>query len=114
MGKRDSEKIKRKLDNDGFKESRMITVTDDWYPCYPGNQVVLTITARRHLGHEDAYYARMSVWGADDTGIEMVYEAYTSPVMAYSIYERWKKYIFDRVPDGVDMEWFYEHGFYPG
>ena len=113
MGRRDTEKIKKKLDDGGFRENRMVLVTDDWYPCFPGNQVSLTIMVRRSFGHKDSYYAKICAWGADDTGVEMEYMAGDCPESAYSIYEHWKRYIFGRVPDGVNMEGFYEHGFYP-
>lgn len=113
MGRKDSEKTKKKLDSGGFQESRMVTVSDDWCPCYPENQVEMIICARRGFGHKDTYHTRISVWGADDTGVELEYEAYGDHTAAYAIYEHWKKYIFDRVPDNVDMEWFFERGFYP-
>ena len=114
MGKRDSEKIKKKLDAGGIKEMRMVTVTDDWFPCYSDNQVNVTICVSRGFEHKDTYYVRISAWGADDTGVEMHYQAGKYCETAYAIYRHWKEYIFDRIPDGVDMKWFYEHGFYPG
>ena len=90
------------------REDRMVKVIDDWHPCHDGGCVKLSII---QLFYKD-YYCKVCAWGADDTGVEMEYH---SPFPEYvdAMYERWKKYIFDRVPDGITREWFYEHGFYP-
>ena len=90
------------------REERMVKVTDDWYPCYDGGLVKLSIL--QNFFKE--YYCIISVWGADDYGLEMQYSS-AYPECVDAMYERWKKYIFDRVPDNVDKEWFFEHGFYP-
>lgn len=90
------------------KEQRMLPVTDDWHPCYEGGLVSLTIQQFFYKYYE----CIISVWGADDTGMEMRYSS-AYPEMVDFIYNIWKEFIFDRVPDHVNMEWFYEHGFYP-
>jgi len=42
----------------------MIKVTDDWLPCFPGNQVQVSI-------HKDGKGSwRIAVWGEDDFGME--------------------------------------------
>lgn len=105
-------KMKKKLDALGLMETRMITVTDDWCPCYPDDKVKLNIIVRRKAGHKDAYVVVINAWGMDDTGVELVYEAGNNSDGAYDIYEHWKEYLYDRIPDGVDREWFFEHGFY--
>lgn len=38
--------------------------TDDWYPCFPRNTVLVRVTSLRDG------MVRCSVWGADDFGLE--------------------------------------------
>lgn len=52
----------------------MISVSDDWYPNYPGNQVRCTCalygyprTRKRTRNQQAGYYSRIYVSGADDT-----------------------------------------------
>lgn len=89
-------------------EQRMIPVTDDWHPNFEGNMVRLRIV--QYFFKE--YICIISAWGNDDYGMEMQYSS-PYPECTDAMYERWKKYIFDRVPDHVNKEWFLEHGFYP-
>lgn len=89
-------------------EERMIQVIDDWYPCHEGGFVKLRIS--QYFYKE--YYCILSAWGADDYGVEMKYSS-AYPEYVDAMYDRWHKYIFERVPNGIDKEWFFEHGFYP-
>jgi len=89
------------------RETRKIFVKDDWYPCYSGGYVVLSIV-QTHF--QEDYWCKVSAWGADDTGVELEYHG--SPTAVKGMYEHWKKYIYNRVPDGITREWFFEHGFY--
>lgn len=113
MGSKSEKKAKRKIDDGTMHETRMVTVTDDWCPCYPDNQVAVTIWARREAGHKDTYSVNILVWGMDDTGVALRYEAGEHVQNAYVVYDHWKEWVFDRIPDGVNREWFYEHGFLP-
>jgi hypothetical protein len=95
------------------KESRMIEVTDDWYPCHDGNKVQLSILLQEYKlskSKPPTYNVKVMAWGADDTGMELEYET-TFLELATSRYNTWKHYIYNRVPNGIDKEWFYEHGF---
>ena len=95
------------------KESRMIEVTDDWHPCYDGNKVKLSILLQeiRPSKSQTSYYnVKVMAWGADDTGMELEYETKFQE-LAISQYNTWKHYVYNRVPDGINKEWFYEHGF---
>ena len=92
-----------------YRESRMVTVTDDWFPNFPDNKVELRINA--WMGEHNKATVIMSVWGADDDYVVLRSEP-MSPVYAINLYKHWKEYVFDRVPDGCDHEWFFEHGFY--
>lgn len=89
-------------------ECRWITVTDDWHSCFVDN----TIGVSLHMfvsGKE--YRVIFSAFGNDDFGVCMKFNS-TSCEQAHSIFKHWKRFIFDRIPDGVNVEWFYEHGFY--
>lgn len=100
------------------EESRMIEVTDNWWPCFPGNKIELRIYLYWENESENVPSkgaVRMIATGADDTYVEMEYEeegVYSLHSLEFR-YSHWKKYIFDKVPDGVNKQWFYEHGFNP-
>lgn len=49
-----------------YRESKMVKVSDNWYPNYPENMVeVLCFEEVRQDGF------RVAVWGADDFGMEI-------------------------------------------
>lgn len=98
---------KKSYDFKQREETRMVKVTDDWYPCFEGGYARLKIGQYFFKDH----YCLISAWGADDTGVEMMFSHHDKEYVD-SIYNRWKEYIFDRVPDGITREWFYEHGFH--
>lgn len=92
------------------KETKMIIVTDDsdvWHPCYLGNQVRVGISAN-HYG--DNYYIKVNAWGMDDFGVEIEYNCYNEKHLM-QMYNHFKYYIYDKIVNGVNLEWFYEHGF---
>ena len=85
---------------------KMITVTDDWFPCFEGNQVEVTLG----MYFFKNYYLILSVWGADDCGVEMQYTALDEND-GKAKFDEWKK-IYDSIPEsGIDRDWFYERGF---
>lgn len=47
---------------------------DDWYPCFPRNTVQINVyerhTPKEVRGGEPLYAFQVTVWGADDTGME--------------------------------------------
>lgn len=84
---------------------RMISVTDDWYPCFENGQVRLRLSMNYFKG----YYIILSAWGADDTGVEI-------SVNAEGVIDAEQKFnslleLYHFVPDGVDRKWFFDHGF---
>lgn len=89
------------------EEKRMLTVTDDWFPCYPNSQVELRVA----LLNYNQYYLKLSAWGLDDTGVEIELDADNEEdgMNKYKML----KWFFDSIPDGVDRYWFYDHGFIP-
>lgn len=92
---------------------RLVTVTDDWYPCIDGNKIRLSIMLNRGMRNNKEYYwVRICAWGDDDFGMELDYDAGPHMDMAQSIFEQWKERVYDVVPDGVDVGWFYDHCFY--
>ena len=104
-----SKKLKKsKIDDFHFSEHRYVEVTDDWYPCIDGNKISVNLHTCKTGKIFRVYF---SVWGGDDFYVVNKYES-TSPEQAYSIFKLWKEYIFDRIPDGITVEWFFEHGFY--
>lgn len=88
---------------------KMVQVTDDWSLCFENNCVMMTLKRFCYAG---AHICRLSVWGADDKGVELEYRT-ENELLAIDVYNLWKEHIFDKVPNGVDKIWFYEHGFLP-
>lgn len=91
-----------------LRESRMVTVTDDWYPCFKDNQIGINL--HMYVSGKE-YKVIFSAYGYDDFGVCMRFSS-TSCEQTHSVFKHWKRFIFDRIPDGVNVEWFYEHGFY--
>lgn len=46
------------------KVSKFIQVSDDWYPCFPNQQVQVSLIK------DNPNLFRVCVWGADDFGME--------------------------------------------
>ena len=86
---------------------RMIHVTDDWHPCFEGNMIRLRLS----LNYFNDYYILLSAWGADDTGVE-IYKHTPFRANAERMYTELSK-LFESVPDNIDREWFFNHGFVP-
>lgn len=108
-----------KTKNKAFKqkrEERYISVIDDWCPCFPDNKVLLFISIQEYLPYPRSshatYFVDVKAWGMDDTGVMMEYQT-DDRAFAEGRYQFWKTHIYDKVPDGVDQMWFYEHGFVP-
>lgn len=91
---------------------KYIKVKDDWYPCFDYNRIVVIL---KYFYDEITknYTVLISAYGKDDYCVELRHEAQNA-IAALDIFLLWKKHIFDRIPDGITVEWFYEHGFIPG
>lgn len=87
---------------------KYVTASDDWYPCFPDNKVRVCMFL---TNVKDSKFVRICVWGADDYGMELDYIGSDYEELLYN-YNRIKEYIYDRIPDVVNKEWFLEHAFY--
>lgn len=88
------------------KKERYITVIDDWYPCYEGNKVRLSLSLNQW---KDEYYVKIAVCGNDDYGLEIVYDGYHSFSKASEKYDDLIP-IFNSIPDGISKSWFINRG----
>jgi len=88
---------------------KMVVVTDDWYPCFEGNKIKISIFIT-FFNNSKYHFVKISVWGADDFGLELYYENenYDNLVAKYN---EWKENIYDKAVDGINQDWFYERGF---
>ena len=91
--------------------TRMVKVKDNWYPCINDNEIAVTIQWF-HFDDEETYTVLISAHGNDDFGVELRHIAH-SESGATSIFEFWTEHIYDKIPDGITVQWFYEHGFLP-
>lgn len=104
--------MKKKKEKTGVikKESKFVTVTDPqyiWGPCYPNNQVEVSICI---MFFNNRHYGKIVARGMDDFGVEIEFTAYGREYLL-GLYNHFKYYIYDKIADGVNLEWFYEHGF---
>lgn len=89
-----------------MERKRFITVTDNWFPCYEGNKVRLSLSFNQW---QDEYYVKIAVWGSDDYGLEIVYDEYKNIEDARDKYNALIP-IFNSIPDGVSKSWFINRG----
>lgn len=97
-----------------FSHSRMVTVTDDWCPCYPENQVEVSLYMAyftKCKSWNDHYVTKISAWGMDDHGVE-IERTFNNHRDAVDFYEELYE-LYISIPNGVNMHWFIEHGFMP-
>lgn len=89
---------------------KMVVVTDNWYPCFDGNKVKVSLFIS-NLDKTNCHFVRICAWGNDDFGVEMDYEDknYNNLVAKYN---EWKENIFDKASNGVNKDWFFNQGFY--
>ena len=87
------------------KRKRMITVSDDWYPCYNDNKVMLGL----YIFEDDDYAVKMTVWGADDFGLELGYYN-LSKQEAIDTFNSLLD-LFNSVPENTNKTWFRDKGF---
>lgn len=92
-----------------LKIEKDIVVTDDWYPCFEGNKVHISMFV---TNVRDSKFVRICAWGADDFGVELDYKGPNFESLVWH-YDFWKTHLFDKIPNNIDVNWFYEHGFYP-
>lgn len=78
---------------------KMIVVTDDWYPCFPGNKVRVSLIPLSYRGKD---WIRVCAWGADDTGYERDFSKYSLGEAVY---------VYENIFDGVNKLWFINNGF---
>ena len=94
-----------------MKETKFIQVTDDWYPCYEGNKVMLTIVL---LYNSDKQYSKYNcikiiATGADDYYLEAEYHSESKTTLEL-MYLTWAKQIFNEAHDGINKQWFLNRG----
>lgn len=93
------------------RKVKIVKVSDpeNWYQ-QNEVEVGLYVTPSYH----GKVYVRIFVDTIDDFAVSLdceVEEAYTDEIKW--IYNHYETFIFDRMPEVVSLEWFYEHGFLP-
>lgn len=103
-------KFKEKILNHKYSESRFVKVTDNWCGNYKGNTIELSISIFPVFNKKDEYIVSILASGNDNTYMALRCTDYSCKYAVHT-YNTWKKYIYDKVPDGCNIEWFLEHGF---
>ena len=93
------------------RKVKIVKVSDpeNWYGQYEV-EVSLGVT----MPYRGKVWVRIFVDTIDDFAVSLDCEAgetYTDEIKW--IYNHYETFIFDRMPDVVSLEWFYEHGFMP-
>lgn len=88
-------------------KEKYITVTDDWHPNFNGNQVKIILSLNYFNNY---YYVKLMAWGADDTAYEIEKDNLTIDE-ALHYYNNELTDFYESIPNGIDKEWFIEHGF---
>lgn len=94
-----------------MKETKFIQVTDDWYPCYEGNKVKLTIVLLCNPNKQYSKYncVKIIAAGADDYYLEAEYHSESKTTLEL-MYLTWAKQIFNEAHDGINKQWFLNRG----
>lgn len=92
--------------------NRQVIVSDDWHPCIDGNKVNLRLFIRSlPISNQNrwCYYIKLCAWGGDDFGVEIEkhFADFPSAVNEYNELLN----VYNSVPDGADIYWFYSHEF---
>lgn len=98
----------------GFNQKRIdkfVKVTDDWYPCFEGNTVKVSLFLT-YVPDNKYHFVRVMAWGNDDFGLTIDYENEDYDLLLKK-YEEFKTTFYDKAIDGINKEWFYERGFEP-
>jgi len=109
MKQRNARKMKRLYKEYSEKSlSKFVTVPEDWYPCYPGNQVKVRLWCVNAL--KGQFLWGVAVWGADDFGMQIEFE-FSEENFEEKFNEA--KEFYDLVFDGVTKKELKEIGFVP-
>ena len=106
--------IRNKIKTNYYDIEKMVKTSSNWCPNYPNDEIKISMLL--YDGWEDII-VKVIAEGMDDTGVELEYTAEKTPFgyyMADRVWEQWKEYIYDKVPDtpdGIDEDWFLERGF---
>ena len=102
-------KKKKKYFNEKI-ERHVITADDDsvWTPCYEGNRIRFFVS----FNYFDYYYVKIAAWGADDYGVERVYNFGQNEEAAREKYAELLKEMND-IEDGITCMELLDRGFEP-
>ena len=93
------------------KKVKIVKVSDP--ECWYGQNEV-EVSLHVTMSYKGKVWVRLFVDTIDDFAVSLdceVEESYTDEIKW--IYNHYKTFIFDRMPEVVSLEWFYEHGFMP-
>lgn len=82
---------------------------DEWYPCFPGNKVEITVSANFNKLTKECNVV-VSVWGEDDIGMERFIDC-TSTGEATAIFRQQVKNVQRKFPNPISQHWLKSQGF---
>ena len=93
------------------KRIKIVKVSDpeNWY-----NQNEVEVGLYVTPPYHGSVLVRVFVETIDDFAVSLDYKVGETCTEGIQwVYNHYKTFIFDRIPDVVSLEWFYEHGFMP-
>lgn len=102
--KRKEKEFQKNLEK--YKSSKYVKVNDDWYPNFDKNKVRVRIGINWY-GYKGKAY--ITVWGADDTGVELIHSSENFDLLV----KTWEKYqeIYDNIPQTTNRKWYLDRKF---
>jgi hypothetical protein len=94
------------MSNKTMLKSKFVKVSDDWYPNYNNDEILVKI---RIVLHPLNPFLRISAWGDDDFGMDM--DFYGTIEELEKKYDEWKHEIYDKIPKITNQEYFKNLGF---
>lgn len=95
-----------------LEKEKSISVTEDWFPCYNGNEIKVKIVAyyNSEITFRSKGYVMVLAHGADDFGFERcMYSDDITTIM--SKYYLWADNIYGSIKDGTCKQWFIDNNF---
>lgn len=82
--------------------TKMIKASDNWCPCYANNTVEVKLRELPSAYPKSPRIIRLSIWGADDLGYDI--DFYENEFVSAERYYDFAKYIYDNLPNIINMD----------
>lgn len=92
------------------KVFKFVKVSDDWCPNYPGDTIKVSLMNQFGSINGQFDFVRFLARGDDDFCMEMDFKGTLKENR--ETYDEWKRYIYDTIPEVVNVKFFKDLGFH--